>query len=229
MHGYSPEEILDKHLGMFHTEEQLQQQVTPFTQRVMEAGICEGEVGHVRKDGVTFPTMMTTTLLRDEKGNPTGFVGTARDITVQKEAEAERQRLQQEAIEAQQQALRELSTPIIPIMDEILVMPLVGDIDTRRAQDIMRALLAGIRAHGARVIILDITGVPVVDSGVANHLNKTIRAARLKGAQTIITGISEDVAEAIVELGIDWGELDTLSDLQTGLVAALAKVGRRIT
>jgi rsbT co-antagonist protein RsbR len=89
----------------------------------------------------------------------------------------------------------------------------------------MRVLLAGIHQYRARVVIIDITGVPIVDSGVASHLHKTIQAARLKGARTIITGISDAVAEAVVDLGIDWGTITTLSDLQTGLVAALKSLG----
>ena len=141
----------------------------------------------------------------------------------------ERERLQQEVIEAQRQALQELSTPIIPVMDRIIVMPLVGSIDTMRARDITRSLLAGIRAHRAKVVILDITGVPLVDSGVADHLNKTIQAARLKGARSIVTGISDAVAETIVDLGIDWSGIEALSDLQTGLVAALSSLGIKLT
>jgi rsbT co-antagonist protein RsbR len=90
-------------------------------------------------------------------------------------------------------------------------------------------LLAGIRKYRAKVLILDITGVPVVDSGVANHLNKTIQAARLKGAHTIVTGITDAVAETIVDLGIDWGEIETLSDLQIGLIVALKSMGFRLT
>lgn len=78
-------------------------------------------------------------------------------------------------------------------------------------------------------MILDITGVPIVDSGVANHLNKTIQAARLKGARTIVTGISDAVAEAIVDLGIDWSEITTLSDLQTGLVVVLNSLGVKLS
>ena len=140
----------------------------------------------------------------------------------------ESERLQKEIIEAQKQAIRELSTPIIPIMDRIIVMPLVGSIDTLRARDITRSMLAGIGDHRAKVIILDITGVPVVDSGVANHLNKAIHAARLKGAQTIVTGISDAVAETIVDLGIDWAGIETLSNLQTGLIAALDRLGIRL-
>jgi rsbT co-antagonist protein RsbR len=140
----------------------------------------------------------------------------------------ERERLQEEIIEAQQRALQELSTPIIPVMDRIIVMPLIGSIDTLRARDITRALLAGIREYRAKVVILDITGVPIVDSGVANHLNKTVQAARLKGARTIVTGISDAVAETIVDLGIDWGDIETLSDLQTGLVGALESLGIQV-
>jgi anti-anti-sigma regulatory factor len=140
---------------------------------------------------------------------------------------AERERLQQEVIEAQKRAIQELSTPIIPVMDRIIIMPLIGSIDSLRAKDIMRALLAGIREHRAKVVILDITGVPIVDSGVANHLNKTIQAARLKGAQTIVTGIADAVAEAIVDLGIDWSGIETLADLQTGLRVALVTMGLR--
>ena len=110
-----------------------------------------------------------------------------------------------------------------------LVMPLIGSIDTLRARDIPRVLLAGIREHRAKVVILDITGVPIVDSGVANHLNKTIQAARLKGARTIVTGLSDAVAETIVDLGIDWSGIKTLADLQTGLRAALNSLGLKLT
>ncbi len=142
-------------------------------------------------------------------------------------ARAEQERLQQEVIEAQRQAIQELSTPVIPVIDApggaggVIVMPLVGSIDTMRARDIMRRLLAGITQYRAKIVILDVTGVPVVDSGVANHLNKTIQAARLKGARTIITGISDTVAETVIDLGIDWSSIETVSDLQTGLIAAL--------
>ncbi len=129
-------------------------------------------------------------------------------------------------------ALRELNTPVIPILDTpqggVIVMPLVGSIDSMRAYDIMRTLLAGIRKYQAQIVIMDITGVAIVDTGVANHLNKTIRAVRLKGAHTIVTGITEAVAETIVELGIDWSSLDTLCDLQTGLIAALNFLGVKL-
>ena len=144
-----------------------------------------------------------------------------------KREQEESARLQQEVIEAQQRAIRELSTPIIPVLEGVIVMPLIGSIDDMRARDVTRSLLAGIREHSAKVVILDITGVPIVDSGVAAYLNKTVQAARLKGARTIVTGISEAVAETIVDLGIDWSGIETLRDLRTGLRAVLSKVEGR--
>ena len=147
-------------------------------------------------------------------------------------AERARERLQQQVIDAQRLAIQELSSPIIPLMDTpqggIIAMPLVGSVDSTRARDITRALLVGIQDHRAKVVILDITGVPLVDSGVATYLTKTIQSARLKGARTIITGISDAVAETIVDLGIDWGDVITLDDMQTGIVVALNSMGIKL-
>jgi anti-anti-sigma regulatory factor len=151
-----------------------------------------------------------------------------REVAERQRAQEESVRLQQEIIETQKQALQELSTPIIPIVDRIIVMPLIGSIDSIRARDITRKLLTGIHEHRAHVVIIDITGVPLIDSGVAAYLNKTIQAARLKGAHTIITGISDGVAETIVDLGIDWGDVNTLPNLQTGLVVALDSLGIKL-
>ncbi len=108
-------------------------------------------------------------------------------------------------------------------------MPLIGSIDSMRAKDITRSLLAGVSQHRSKVVILEVTGVPLVDTGVASHLNKTIQAARLKGARTIVTGISDAVAETIVDLGINWGGVTTLSDLQTGLLTALDSLGVKLS
>ncbi|MCP4543841.1 MAG: HAMP domain-containing protein [Chloroflexi bacterium] len=145
----------------------------------------------------------------------------------------DQERFQREVIEEQQQAIQELSSPIIPVMDtpqgNIIVMPLVGAIDSLRARHITRGLLAGMREYRAKVVILDITGVPLVDTGVADHLNKTIQVARLKGVQVIVTGISDAVAETIIDLGIDWRGLDILSDLQRGLVVALDRMGIKLS
>jgi len=158
----------------------------------------------------------------------------ATDISKRKAAEAERAALQREVIMAQREALKELATPIIPVLQRpdgrgsIIVMPLIGHIDTLRARDIMRVLLAGIRKHRAKVVLLDMTGVPLVDTAVVNHLNHTIQAARLKGARTIVTGLSDAVVETLVDLGIDWSQVSTLRDLYTGLLVALAMWGYKL-
>lgn len=151
------------------------------------------------------------------------------NFTAYKLAEMERAKLQEEIIAGQQRAIIDLSTPVIPILDGILIMPLVGSIDDARAKNITRSLLAGIGQYQAKIVIVDITGVPIIDTGVANYLTRTIQAARLKGAQTIVTGISEAVAETIVDLGIDWSHMTTLSDLQTGLLVALRVLGKKLT
>jgi len=167
--------------------------------------------------------------VRDVQGEVNGILAIFWDVTEQVIAEKEREKFQQEIIKSQKSAIMELSTPVIPIMDRIIVMPMIGNIDSMRARDITRALLAGIGQHRAKIVILDVTGVSLMDTGIVNHLNKTIQAARLKGAQTIVTGISDAVAESIVDLGIDWSEITTLSDLQTGLLVALESLGVRLT
>jgi anti-anti-sigma regulatory factor len=157
------------------------------------------------------------------------------EIFGREQAQEESAHLQQQVIEAQQQAIKELSTPVIPIMEApdgsggVIAMPLIGSVDSMRARDITRALLAGISAHRAKIVILDVTGVPIVDSGVAAHLNRSVQAARLKGARVIVTGISDAVAETIVELDIDWSKIETLSDLQTGLVVALESLSIKLS
>jgi anti-anti-sigma regulatory factor len=156
------------------------------------------------------------------------------EILIRKHAEEERTR-QLQILEAQQETIHELSTPVIPVMEapdgsgSIIVLPLIGSIDSMRAKDITRSLLAGISQHRAKVVILDVTGVGIMDTGIVNHLNKTIQAARLKGTRTIVTGISDAVAEAIVELGIDWSDIETLRNLQTGLVVALKSLGIKLS
>jgi anti-anti-sigma regulatory factor len=124
--------------------------------------------------------------------------------------------------------VRELSTPIIPLLDRVLVMPLVGTIDTARSQQIIETLLSAITTHDAEVVIIDITGVSVMDTSVANHLLEATRAAGLLGAQCVLVGITPEVAQTVVHLGVDLSALVTMSDLQSGVQFALAKLNRRI-
>jgi len=139
-----------------------------------------------------------------------------------RQAEEERLKLQDEMIQMQATALEQLSTPLIPISDDILVMPLIGRIDSWRAQKIMETLLQGLVANQARVAILDITGVPVVDSAVAQGLLRAAQAAKLLGAQVVLTGIRPEVAQTVVGIGADLRGIVTYSTLQNGISAVLA-------
>ncbi len=129
-----------------------------------------------------------------------------------------------ELIEKQRQAIEELSTPIIKIWDQVLVLPLIGTLDTRRSQNLTEALLTDIADTQSKVTILDITGVPNVDSAVANHLLKTVAAVKLLGAECVITGIRPEVAQTIVHLGVDLTGVETLSNLSEGLKWALNRL-----
>jgi ABC-type sugar transport system substrate-binding protein len=142
-----------------------------------------------------------------------------RDLIETSEAQ---QRLQQEMIAAQERALRELSTPIIPISDDILVLPLVGSLDERRAAEVMERALARVGAGRARILLVDITGVPVVDTTVAHRLVQMARAVELLGAQVILVGIAPEIAQTIVQLGVDLSTITTRSTLQVGLEYATA-------
>ena len=140
------------------------------------------------------------------------------------------ERLQQ-AYEAQAhlaQTVRELSTPIVPVTREVLVLPLVGALDAQRAEQVIASLLKSIEEQRARVVIMDITGVPVVDTHVANYLLRAALAARLLGAEVILVGITPQVAQAVVGLGVDLSEIVTRSDLQSGIEYALGLVGMTI-
>lgn len=137
-------------------------------------------------------------------------------------------RTKEAIITQQQSAIRELSTPILQVRDRLLILPIIGVIDTLRARQLTEQLLHAIRAHRARVVVMDITGVAAVDSKVANHLLQTIAAARLMGAKVVITGVSSDVAHSLVGLGVDIGQLNATGDLQSGLEEGERLLGYRV-
>lgn len=128
----------------------------------------------------------------------------------------------------QSEAIRELSTPVLQIRDRLLLLPLIGVIDTHRAQLITENLLHAIRAARARVVVIDVTGVATIDSKVANHLLQTVTAARLMGARTIVSGVSADVAQSMVALGIELSPFRTVGDLQGGLEDAERMLGYHV-
>ena len=129
-------------------------------------------------------------------------------------------RTKERIITQQQEAIQELSTPVLQVRERLLLIPIVGVLDTQRARHLTQHLLLAIRTHRAKVVVLDITGVPAVDSKVANHLLQTVRAARLMGARSVVTGLSAEVAQALVVLGVDIEQFNTVGDLQGGLEEA---------
>jgi rsbT co-antagonist protein RsbR len=128
----------------------------------------------------------------------------------------------------QQEAIRELSTPVLQIRERLLLLPIIGVIDTHRARLITDSLLRAIRDNRARVVVMDVTGVATIDSKVANHLIQTVTAAGLMGATVIVTGLSSDVAQALVGLGLDLAKLNTAGDLQGGIEEAERVLGYRV-
>lgn len=151
--------------------------------------------------------------------------GISTNITERKHEEEDRAALQLQVIEAQNAAIRELSTPLMPLAEGVLAMPLVGAIDSSRAQQVMEALLEGVAYHRAEVAILDITGVQVVDTQVADSLLRAAQAVKLLGAQVVLTGINPAMAQTLVHLGADMSGIVTRSTLQSGIAWAVQTRG----
>ena len=129
----------------------------------------------------------------------------------------------------QQDAIRALSTPVLQVRDKLLILPMIGEIDSARARQLTQQLLHSIRSSRARVVVIDITGVPSVDSNVANHLLLTVEATRLMGATAIVSGLSADVAQTLVSVGVALDKLNTVGDLQGGIERAEALLGYTVT
>lgn len=131
-------------------------------------------------------------------------------------------------VRQQQEAIRELSTPVLRVRDRMLILPMIGLLDSERARRLTEQLLFAIREHRAKVVVMDVTGVPAVDSKVANHIIQTVDAARLLGAKVIVTGLSPEIAQTIVTIGVDVARLHTMGDLQGGIELADRLLGYRV-
>lgn len=134
----------------------------------------------------------------------------------------------EQTIRQQQEAIRELSTPVLQLRERLLILPIVGMIDTYRARLLTENLLRSIRDNRAKVVVIDITGVATVDSKVANHLVQTVTAARLMGARVLVTGLSAEIAQTLVTLGVELSKLNTSGDLQGGIEEAERWLGYRM-
>ncbi len=165
--------------------------------------------------------------LYDSAGTLIGLTGIITDVTDLQRRKDDLLRLQSEMeatrtmIEQQRVVLDELSVPVIAIWEQILLLPLIGGIDSRRAQRITDDVLTSIQQHRAQVVLIDLTGVPVVDTAVGAHLIHTVQAAQLLGCQSILVGIRPEIAQTLVSLGVDLNQIPTLSTLQAGLQSAI--------
>lgn len=131
-------------------------------------------------------------------------------------------------IRQQQEAIRELSTPVLQVRERLLILPIIGVIDPHRACQLTEQLLRGIRTNRAKVVVIDITGVAAMDSNVANHIVQTVEASRLLGATVIVTGLSPEIAQTLVTIGVDLTKMNTVGDLQGGIEEAEKLLGYKV-
>ncbi|XXY54580.1 PAS domain-containing protein [Sorangium sp. So ce269] len=218
------DDALGKSLFDLYAEEQ--DRLSDIMQQCFESGSWQGTLSLVQHDGRTLPCQVSMVALAAEAGRPPALATIARDLTPIYDAEHERLALQQQVIQAQQDALRELSTPLVPLAEGVVAMPLIGTLDRSRAQQAMEKLLDGIVQHQFHTAILDVTGVKDVDAESADALLRIARAARLLGAQLVLTGIGPGTAQTLVDLGVDLSGITTRSTLQSGIAHALAPRAR---
>src|SRR5689334_25651 len=137
-------------------------------------------------------------------------------------------RERERVIREQQEAIRELSTPVLQVRERLLILPIIGVIDPQRARQLTEQLLHGIRTTRAKVVVIDITGVAAMDATVANHIVQTVESARLLGARVIVTGLSPEIAQTLVNIGVDLGKMNTVGDLQGGIEEAERLLGYEV-
>lgn len=213
--GFSAEEVIGQNIKMLMPSP-YQEEHDGYLASYLQTGKAKiigtrREVEGRRKDGSLFP--MDLGIREIGKGSRRSFSGVVRDLTELKEAQRE--------IERKTVDLMELSTPVISVWDDVIVLPLIGTLDSRRTQDCLEKALEHLTSEKARILIIDITGVPTVDTMVANHLIRLAASTRLMGGRCILTGISPTTAMTIVGLGVDLSMLATRSNLQEGLKLAI--------
>ncbi|WP_437529038.1 PAS domain-containing protein [Sorangium sp. So ce726] len=211
---------LGKTLRELYAEEQ--DRLADIMRQCFDRASWQGTLSLARSDGSTIPCQVSMVALVGEAGRPPALAAIARDLTPLYDAERERLDLQEQVIQAQQAALRELSTPLVPLAQGVVAVPLIGTLDRSRAQQAMEKLLNGIVQHQFHTAIVDVTGVKDVDAESADALLRIARAARLLGAQLMLTGINPNTAQMLVELGVDLAGITTRSTLQSCIADALA-------
>jgi len=212
--GFSTDEMIGQNVKMLMTESdhsQHDQYLENYlnTGKAKIIGIGREVVGQ-RKNGSTFPLELSINVVDTSDGKL--FAGILRDITLKKTEEQRKSH--------QMALIMEMSTPVMKLWDQILLLPIVGMVDSKRVQMIMETVLQKILDHQAKIIIMDVQGVPAVDSAVANHLIKVTKATKLMGCTCMISGISPEVSQSLVNLGIELTDVLTQSTLKEGLSAA---------
>jgi rsbT co-antagonist protein RsbR len=194
-------------------------------QRIAETGILEEIEDVIPQNDGPHTYLNTKFPLRDAAGEIYAVCGIATDITKIKLAEEERSRMREEIIQAQEYAIRELSTPLIPIAEGVVAMPILGMIDELRAKQIIDTLLTGVTQKRASIVILDVTGVQHMDTRITSALVQATQAVRLLGAEVVLTGVQPQMARALVAFDIKLDRMTTLATLQSGIEFALARRG----
>lgn len=193
--------------------------------------VLQGETVAFEGDFGEQAFLVTAAPLRNEAGEVVQILALSVNVTERKAAEQEVRRLNrelEERVALQSRSILELSTPALSVMDHLVLMPLVGILDTHRAQQLMENLLEAVVASEALVVILDVTGVPTIDTSVAFHLLKVVQATRMLGAEVIVTGFSPEIVQTLARLGLDLAVLRTAGTLRGGLAEALHLLGKRI-
>jgi PAS domain S-box-containing protein len=215
--GYTEDEAIGQHVTVFYSDEDVKSGLAERELRIArETGRYETDGWRKRKDGSRFWASIVLTAMRDPQGELLGFVKVARDLTDRRAAE--------ELIRRQRDEILELSTPVMQVWDRVLALPIIGTLDSNRASRLTEGLLARIAALEAEIVILDISGVPTIDTEVAQHLLKTVHAARLMGATSILSGVRPETAQAMVHLGIELGGLRSRNTLRDALQLALQMI-----
>jgi rsbT co-antagonist protein RsbR len=226
IYGYTSEELIGQPFTIVVPEENRQWANEMHDKFMQEGAEIRGEWHVVRKDGEPLTVLADAAAIIGNDGRPQKATFVI-DISPLKRSEQERQLLQEQVIEAQRAALRELSAPLLPISDHVVILPLIGSVDTQRAQQIMETLLEGVAYYRADTAILDITGVAVVDTQVANALLHAAQAVQLLGAQVVLTGIGPAMAQTLVHLGADLSGIVTQGSLQSGIAYAMRRHGQQ--
>ena len=220
--GWKADEIIGQHFSRFYPPEDVAKGKTDHELRVAaQNGRLEDEGWRVRKDGSRFWANVVLTCLRTNNGEIRGFGKITRDLSERREAE--------EKIRKQTQEILEMAAvPVVQVWEGIVLVPLIGTLDSQRTQQLMERVLNRVTETNSPVALLDITGVPSIDTQTAQHLIETTAAVRLLGAEVILTGVRPAIAQTLVHLGIDLSSVTTRSSLSAGLRMALEALKLRV-